>query len=62
MSFEFFYSEDSVRTSSFEEMNNIRDWVNERNAEIEMYVIFFHAYGYRCYIELFTDSFDYFPY
>lgn len=58
MSFEFFYPEDSMRTSSFEEINDIGNWVNKWYTEIEMYMVFFHTAGYRCDVEFFTDSFD----
>jgi len=60
MRLESFFSEDLMRTSSFEKLDNIWNWMNKRNTEIYMYMIFFHAYSYWSNVEFLTDSFKYF--
>jgi hypothetical protein len=60
MGFESFLPEDLMRGSSFEELNYMRDRMNEGDAEVYMYMIFFHAYSYGSNVELFADSFEYF--
>ena len=62
MGLELFLSEYCIRTSSFEELNNIWDWMDKRNAEVDMYVIFFHTYSDWINIEFPTYSFKYLSY
>ena len=62
VSLKSFFSEDLMRASSFEKLDYMRDWMNKRNTEIYMYMIFFHTNSYWSDIEFFTDSFKYLLY
>jgi hypothetical protein len=62
VSFESFFSEYLVGTSSFEKLDNMRDWMNQRNTQVYMNMIFFHSYGYWSDIEFFANSLEYFLY
>ena len=62
MSLESLFSKYLMRTSSFEKLDYMWNGMNKWNTEIYMYMIIFHAYGYWCNIEFFTDSFKYFLY
>lgn len=62
VSLESLFSEYLMRTSSFEKLNDMRDWMNKRNTEIYMDMIFFHTNSYWSDIEFFTDLFKYLLY
>lgn len=62
MGFESFFSEDLMRASSFEKLNYIWYWMNQRNTEIYMNMVIFHTNSNRGDVEFFTDSFEYLLY